>query len=80
MGDLSAKEYESLRIDILGSKQTEFYGFELNFGFRLSNIRAEFQMSSLWQETGTLSIDGLTNTQFNYCIKFVGGFPLKLNL
>lgn len=77
IGDITADKYDDLREDIFGSKQTSFNGFEFNFGFRLNNLRAEFQMPILKGTDG--SIEGLTDTQFLFSIKFIGGFSLKLN-
>ncbi len=76
-GDITSERNNELRGKFLGSEQKIFRGFELNFGFRLNNLRAEFQMPVLRKENN--SIDGLTNTQFLFSIKFVGGFSLKLN-
>lgn len=77
IGDITADKNKVLRDKILGSEQKKFGGFEINFGFRLNNLRAEFQMPILKKDE--YSIDGLTNTQFLFSIKFVGGFSLKLN-
>lgn len=77
-GDLSSAENELIREKFLGSKRKAFGGTELNFGFRLNNLRAEFQMPIL-PGKGNKAIEGLTNTQFLFSIKFVGGFGLKLN-
>ncbi|MBL7750703.1 MAG: hypothetical protein JNN29_04935 [Chitinophagaceae bacterium] len=75
-GDISAAKNDDLRLKILGSSQTKFSGLEANFGFRLNNIRAEFQMPVLSNKAA--SIEGLTNSQFLFSIRFVGGFALKL--
>lgn len=75
-GDISSPSKEDIRTKILGSKQTRFHGVEFNFGFRLNNIRAEFQMPILSKKAE--SIEGLTNTQFLFSVRFVGGFSLKL--
>lgn len=76
-GDLSSEINDAIREKFLGSRQRHFSGLELNFGFRLNNLRAEFQMPILAAKKG--AVDGLTNTQFLFSIKFVGGFGLKLN-
>lgn len=76
-GDLSSSGNESLRKRLLGSDRTSYSGIEFNLGFRLNNIRAEFQMPILPE--GKSPIKGLTNTQFLFSIKFVGGFGLKLH-
>ena len=75
-GDISSSKNDELRTNILGTSKTQFQGFEMNFGFRLNNLRAEFQMPMLKNNDET--IDGLTNTQFLFSIKFIGGFALKL--
>lgn len=77
-GDLSSESNEGVREKFLGNNRTNFGGLELNFGFRLNNIRTEFQMPILSGKNGK-AIEGLTNTQFLFSIKFVGGFGLKLN-
>lgn len=77
-GDLSSESNEIVREKFLGSSRRNFGGLELNFGFRLNNIRTEFQMPIL-SGKGNNAIEGLTNTQFLFSIKFVGGFGLKLN-
>ncbi|MEM9819492.1 MAG: hypothetical protein AAF985_00410 [Bacteroidota bacterium] len=77
LGDIKSQKNDELREKILDSPQTSFHGLEMNFGFRLNNLRAEFQMPIL--NAQDQAIDGLTNTQFLFSIKFVGGFSLKLN-
>jgi hypothetical protein len=76
IGDITSEKNNDLRKKILGTGQTSFNGLEFNLGFRLNNLRAEFQMPILKPRDG--SVDGLTNTQFIFSIKFVGGFPLKI--
>lgn len=76
-GDITSSNNIKLRENILGSRQRVFHGLELLFGFRLNNIRAEFYTPMLKKQKGYGSIDGLTNTQFVFSIKFIGGFPLK---
>ncbi|MBC2844906.1 hypothetical protein [Winogradskyella flava] len=77
-GDIISENNRDLRIATLGTDRTDFSGLEFNFGFRLENIRAEFQMPFLFGSDRN-SILGLTNTQFLFTIRFVGGFGLKLN-
>lgn len=76
-GDIKSKNNSFFRNKILGSEQTSFKGTEMNFGFRLNNLRAEFQMPLLKEKDK--SIEGLTNTQFLFSVRFIGGFSLKLN-
>lgn len=76
IGDISNSTNEAFRTSVLGSKQRSYNGLELNFGFRLNNIRAEFQVPMLRPTSN--SVEGLTDTQFIFSIKFVGGFSLKL--
>lgn len=76
-GDITSDSNDVIRTDVLGASQTSFSGIEANFGFRLNNIRAEFQMPVL-KKREAASIDGLTDTQFIFSIKFIGGFALKL--
>lgn len=75
-GDLSSNENKEARKRFLGTDVRSFSGLELDFGFRLNNIRAEFQMPMLSGKK--VQVQGLTNTQFLFSIKFVGGFSLKL--
>ena len=77
IGDITSKENYESREMTLGSNQTFFNGIEANFGFKLNNLRAEFQMPVLFK-SGYKSIDGLTNAQFLFGIKFIGGFPLEI--
>lgn len=77
-GDLSSELNDDIREKFLGNNRRNFGGLELNFGFRLNNLRAEFQMPVLSGKEDK-AIEGLTNTQFLFSIKFVGGFGLKLN-
>ncbi len=77
-GDIVSDENDELRTSILGSDRTDFSGIEPNFGFRLQNIRAEFQMPFLFG-SDKQSISGLTDTQFLFTIRFVGGFGLKID-
>jgi hypothetical protein len=76
-GDVRADKNGDFRNQILGSKELNYSGFEGNFGFRLNNLRADFQMPLLKSKGN--SVDGLTNTQFIFSIRFVGGFSLKIN-
>lgn len=79
-GDITNEKNKAIREMILGQNAKKTYsGMEFNFGFRLNNIRAEFQMPILFNGKDLSSVDGLTNTQFLFSIKFVGGFELKLN-
>lgn len=75
-GDIVSDKNIDLRNDILGSKDKNFHGIEFNFGFKINNIRAEFQMPIF---NKVQSIEGLTDTQFLFSIKFIGGFSLKLD-
>lgn len=77
-GDITSDANDEIRTSILGSDRTDFSGIELNFGFRLDNIRAEFQMPFLYS-SDKASISGLSDTQFLFTIRFVGGFSLKLD-
>lgn len=74
-GDIKSSSYDGLRETFLGSKQVRFNGIETNFCIRLKNIRAEFQIPIF---NGSKSVQGLTNTQFLFSIKFIGGIPLRI--
>lgn len=76
-GDISANQNEEFLKNVLGNTETNFNGFDFNFGFRLNNLRAEFEMPTL--RAKNVQIEGLTNTQFVFSIKFVGGFSLKID-
>lgn len=76
IGDINSTENKTFRQNLLGSTETDFRGVELNLGFRLYNLRFEFQMPIFRDKN---SISGLTDTQFLYTVRFVGGFPMKLN-
>ncbi|MEY8849003.1 hypothetical protein AB9K26_09315 [Psychroserpens sp. XS_ASV72] len=77
-GDISSKSNDLLREQILGTKNKNFSGFEPSFGFRLNNIIAEFTMPSI-RGSSRSDIEGLTDTQFMFSIRFVGGFSLAIN-
>lgn len=77
-GDIRSESNKDNRLLFLGSDRTNFSGLNFNFGIRLNNIRAEFDIPIL-RGSNEISIDGLTDTQFLFTIRFVGGFGLKLN-
>jgi hypothetical protein len=76
-GDLSSQPSDALRTLFLGTAKKSFGGFEINTGFRLNNLRLEFNMPVLSSKSG--HVDGLTDTQFQFTIRFIGGFSLKIN-
>ncbi len=78
VGDLSSDANQSIREQFLGTDDKNFSGTELTFGFRLNNIIAEFSMPSVGGSRRS-DIEGLTDTQFLFSIRFIGGFSLKLN-
>lgn len=73
-GDIVANE--DVRKAFLGNSRTDFKAIEFNFGFRLNNLRVEFQMPIFKDKN---NIQGLTGTQFLFTLKFIGGFGLKIN-
>lgn len=75
-GDIKSGENKELRSKFLGSDQIVFRGFEFNCVLQLKNIRGEFQIPIF---NGKDSIQGLTNTQFLFSIKFIGGLPILVN-
>lgn len=89
VGDITNPTNRTLFKNILNTEQKFYNGVELNFGFRLNNIRAEFQMPmiAIKKTENPLdiskpiknSVEGLTNTQFVFSIKFIGGFSMKLD-
>lgn len=76
-GDISSDTNNDLRNRFLGTTDRHFRGFEPFFGFRLNNIIAEFTMPML-RGSSNSDIAGLTDTQFQFSIRFVGGFSLKI--
>lgn len=78
VGDISSKTNIPIRERFLGTADTSFSGLEPSFGFRLNNIIAEFTMPMV-RGSSLSDIDGLTDTQFLFSIRFVGGFSLKIN-
>lgn len=77
-GDLSSESNDELRSRFLGTIDKDFSGWEPFFSFRLNNIIAEFTAPSIGGSNRD-DIDGLTDTQFIFSIRFVGGFSLKVN-
>jgi hypothetical protein len=75
LGDITSSRNEEFRETVLGTRQTDFRGIELNAGFRLHNIRIEVQ-APIFRSMN--SVPGLTDTQFLFTIKFIGGFPIKI--
>lgn len=73
-GDILANK--TIRQEILGNERTDFKALEINFGFRLNNLRVEFQMPMFRDKN---NIEGLTGTQFLFTLKFIGGFGLKID-
>ncbi|MEW7280210.1 hypothetical protein ABW636_16590 [Aquimarina sp. 2201CG1-2-11] len=76
-GDISSESNDELRNRFLGTKDKNFSGLEPSFGFRLNNIIAEFTMPRIGGSSKS-DIEGLTDTQFQFSIRFVGGFSLKI--
>jgi hypothetical protein len=74
---LETPAMQTMRTDFLGSKTTNYWGYELLLGLRLKNIRAEAALPHLFQGGGE-SVPGLTGAQFVTSISFVGGFPLNI--
>ena len=77
-GDISSPTNDVIRNQFLGTTDTSFSGIEPAFGFRLNNIIAEFSMPMIGG-AGRNDIEGLTDTQFLFSIRFVGGFSIKLD-
>jgi hypothetical protein len=78
VGDITSQENANDRMLLIGTKQTSFNGYEFDAGFRLNNLRLEFQVPVLSAGKST-QVPGLTNTQFLFTIRFIGGFGLELN-
>lgn len=78
LGDLESVQYKSLRVNILnGNPYYLFSGIEFNFAIKLKNLSAEVSIPIMNEPYHP--IDGLSNTQLFTSIRFIGGFPLKLN-
>lgn len=77
-GDISSDTNSQIRNNFLGTTDTSFSGFEPSFGFRLNNIIAEFSVPMIGGSERE-DILGLTDTQFLFSIRFVGGFSIKLD-
>lgn len=77
-GDISSESNDPFREQFLGTTDKDFSGWEPSFGFRLNNIIAEFTMPMIGGASRS-DIEGLTDTQFQFSIRFVGGFSLKVN-
>jgi hypothetical protein len=75
-GDITSEKNGALREKFLGTTRKSYNGFEVNFGFKLNNLRAEFQMPIISKKRAEVA--GLTNTQFQFSIRFIGGFSLML--
>lgn len=76
VGDIGADKNRDLRKHFFGTDKTGFHGTEINMGFRLNNLRLEFAMPFL---NKSQQIPGLTNGQFLFTIRFIGGFGLEIN-
>lgn len=76
-GDISSGKNRELRSRFLGTTDQDFSGIEPFFGFRLNNIIAEFTVPTIGGRNKS-DIEGLTDTQFLFSVRFVGGFSLKL--
>lgn len=74
MGDLAFKEQDDFRKQLLGTTKQHFGGFEITFGIKLKNIKAEASIPMLLGP----EVQGLARTQFVTSINFVGGFPLQI--
>ena len=79
VGDITSEQNLDLKRKFLGTDGKDAYqGIEINTGFRLSNLRLEFNVPIL-SAGKSAQIPGLTNTQFLFTIRFIGGFGLELN-
>lgn len=75
-GDIGQNENESLRRIFLGTDRKSFNGYEFSLGFRLKNIRAEFNYLIFPSD---VSVPGLTGGRLVTTIGFVGGFPIDVD-
>ncbi|WP_299099978.1 hypothetical protein [uncultured Winogradskyella sp.] len=77
-GDISSEANNDLRNQFLGTVDKNYSGLEPAFSFRLNNIIAEFT-APMMRGSSESAIEGLTDIQFQFSIRFVGGFSLKVN-
>lgn len=77
LGDIRSSQYEDFRKQMIVSDRVRYNGYELNLALKLRNIRAEVQIPALNYKNA--EVIGLTGTQFITSIRFVGGFPLKMD-
>ena len=74
LGDIISND--NVRTTLLGNDRTNFNALEFNCGFRLNNLRVEFQIPMFHEAN---HIDGFTGSQFLFTLKFIGGFGLKID-
>ena len=77
VGDFITTNDSSLRKQFLGTTLTQFNGVEFNAGFRLNNIRINFEVPIMYTH-GNIDVPGLTGKQFLFSIRFIGGFGLEI--
>jgi len=65
--------------DLFGTRKTTYGGWDIVFSVKFNNIRAEFLIPIINSDDAGNSIRGLTDTQFITQVRFIGGFPLRLN-
>lgn len=78
LGDFAATQYDTLRSKFLNDNNARLYqGPEFNIALKIKNIIAEVSLPYMYG--GDRNIDGLSRWQFFTSIRFIGGFPIKLN-
>ena len=81
-GDLAQERLKQDRQNLFGTQQRWFFGYEPYFSIKLRNIEVEASLPTLFRKkTGGVSEDfpGLTLSRLTTNLRFVGGFPIKLD-
>ncbi len=76
LGDINYNSNEDKRMEFINSKKKSFFAFELYAQIKIRNIIAEVNLPLF---LGDEEVPGLTKSQFFTTIRFIGGFPLKIN-
>lgn len=75
LGDINYKANETARDQFINTKSKSFYAFEMYAQIKLRNIIAEVNLPLFFNSD---EVPGLTRSQLVTTIRFIGGFPLKI--
>ncbi len=82
-GDLGQRTLDQTRLELFGTDQRLFLGYEPSLKIQLKNLVAEASLPSLfpegWLTDTPADFKGLTNSRLTTTIRFVGGFPLGMS-